>query len=59
MARRILGERNVRKLSKVGRGRTMAVTLPIEFMRELKWREKQKVVITKRGKGLYIEDWKK
>jgi antitoxin component of MazEF toxin-antitoxin module len=36
----------------------MAVTLPIELMRELKWREKQKVVVTKRGNKLIIEDWK-
>jgi len=58
MARKKLDERNVRKLSKVGRGRTMSVTLPIEFMRELKWREKQKVVVTKKGSKLIIEDWK-
>jgi bifunctional DNA-binding transcriptional regulator/antitoxin component of YhaV-PrlF toxin-antitoxin module len=35
----------------------MSVTLPIEFVRELKWREKQKVVITKRGDSLIIKDW--
>ena len=58
MARRSLEERNIRKLSRVGRGRTIAVTLPIELVRELKWREKQKVVVKKRGKGLIIEDWK-
>lgn len=59
MARRILEERNIRKLNKVGRGRTIAVTLPIELIRELGWREKQKVVVKKRGSGLLIEDWKK
>lgn len=48
MARRKLDERNIRKLSKVGRGRTMSATLPIELVRELKWREKQKVVVTKK-----------
>jgi len=32
----------------------MAVTLPIELIRELKWREKQKVTITKRGDTLII-----
>jgi len=35
------------------------VTLPIELVRKLKWRQKQKVVILRRGKGLIIEDWKK
>ena len=58
MARRKLGEQNIRKLQKVGNG-SVSVTLPIELVRELKWREKQKVVIRKRGKGLVIEDWKK
>lgn len=58
MARRSLAERNVRKLNKVGRGRTMAVTLPIELVRELGWREKQKVVVKKKGQTLVIEDWK-
>ncbi len=37
----------------------MSVTLPIELVRELGWREKQKVVVKKRGSGLLIEDWKK
>ena len=58
MARRKLHERNVRKLSRVGGGRSISVTLPVEFIRELKWREKQKVVVTKRGNKLIIEDWK-
>src|SRR3989344_558296 len=35
------------------------VTIPIEIIRELKIRENQKVVITKRGKGILIQDWKK
>ena len=58
MARRKLGEQNIRKLQKVGNG-SVSVTIPIELIRELKWREKQKVVIRRRGKGLVIEDWKK
>jgi hypothetical protein len=40
MARRKLEDKNIRKLFRVGRGHTMAVTLPIELVRELKWREK-------------------
>ncbi len=54
MARRKLEEKGIRKLFRVGRGHTMAVTLPIELIRELKWREKQKVTITKRGDTLII-----
>ncbi|GAI36178.1 unnamed protein product [marine sediment metagenome] len=59
MARRKLEQRNTRKLFRTGRGATVAVTLPIEIVRELKWREKQKVVIRKRGKGILIVDWVK
>jgi len=59
MARRKLNERNIRKIGKFGGGRSLFVTLPIEIARDLKWREKQKVVIKKRGKGILITDWQK
>jgi antitoxin component of MazEF toxin-antitoxin module len=59
MARRKLKDRNIRKLNRTGRGKSIMVTLPIEFIRELKWRDKQKVVVTKHGDKLIIEDWKK
>lgn len=58
MPRRGLGEQNIRKLQKVGNG-SVSVTLPIELVRKLKWREKQKVVVRQRGRGLIIEDWKR
>jgi antitoxin component of MazEF toxin-antitoxin module len=59
MSRRKLSERNIRKLSRVGRGASISVTLPIEIIRQLKWREKQKVVVKKIGNRIVIEDWKK
>jgi len=59
MARRKLEDRNVRKLTRTGSGKSISVTLPIEIVRALKWRDKQKVVVTKRGKGILIKDWKK
>ena len=58
MARRKLTDRNTRKLLK-NSGGSIQVTLPIEFIRELKWRNKQKVVITKKGNTLIIKDWEK
>ena len=58
MARRSLEERNIRKLLK-NSGGSIQVTLPIEFIRELKWRDKQKVVVKKSGSKLIIEDWKR
>ncbi len=58
MARRKLEDKNIRKLTKVGR-QSIAVTLPIEIVRELKWREKQKVTVKKVRGGILIKDWKK
>lgn len=58
MARRKLKNKNIRKLSRIG-NKSIGLTLPIDFLRELKWREKQKVVVKKRGNKLIIEDWKK
>jgi virulence-associated protein VagC len=58
MARSKLSQRNVRKLTRVGRF-SMSVTLPREMIDFLHWREKQKVVVRRVGKKLIIEDWKK
>ena len=55
MARRNSYDKNTRKLTKLGD--SYALTLPIDIVRELGWREKQKVVVTKRGKGILIQDW--
>jgi len=43
----------------MGGGRSMGLTIPIDMIRDLKWRERQKVVVKKVGKRLIIEDWKK
>ncbi len=58
MSRRKLKDRNIRKLSKRTNG-TYALTLPIELIRELKWRDKQKLVVEKADKKIIIKDWKK
>lgn len=58
MPTRKLEDKNIRKLTKVGR-QSIAVTLPIEIVREFGWREKQKVIVKKSGKRIVIEDWKK
>lgn len=60
MARRKLEEKNIRKITKSG-GKSYSMTLPIEFVRILRWRESQKVVVSidKRRKRLIIKDWKK
>ncbi len=49
--------KDVRKLTKVG-GKSIAVTLPIDLVRELGWKEKQKVSVKRVHGGLLIKDWK-
>lgn len=39
-------------------GKNYVVVLPVEFVRHLKWQERQKLDITLDGKRLIIEDWK-
>lgn len=55
MTRRKSHEENIRKISKSGA--SYAVTIPISAMRELGWKEKQKVVVEKRGSGLAVKDF--
>ncbi|MDP2933186.1 MAG: hypothetical protein Q8N81_03560 [bacterium] len=50
-------EQNIRKLTKMG-GRSLGLTLPIELVAELKWKEKQKVVVKKIRGGLSVRDWR-
>lgn len=57
MARRPLKERNIRKLTRTGGGKSISLTLPIEDIRELGWRDRQKVVVERKGKTLIIKDW--
>jgi len=56
--KRKIEERNIRKLTRTGSGVSVSVTLPIEYVRELGWRDRQKVVVNKKGEKLIIEDWK-
>ena len=60
MPRRKLENRNVRYLRKTVRG-SYFVTLPVEFIRGLSWKRRQKIRIDidKRRKRLIIKDWKK
>jgi len=53
---RKLKEKNIRKLTKMGRGRSMGITLPIEIIGKLEWKEHQKVVVKLSGKKIIIED---
>jgi len=61
MPRRKLEERATRKLMRLGNSETgsIVVSIPIEIIRELRWREGQRVVVRKINKNITIRDWKK
>ena len=58
MSVRKMEDKNIRKLAKIGK-QSIGLTLPIEVVRELKWKEKQKVVVKRVRGGVLIKDWKK
>jgi antitoxin component of MazEF toxin-antitoxin module len=59
MAIRKLKEKNIRKLTRMGReGSSLGMTIPKELITKLGWRERQKVTVKKVGKKLIVEDWK-
>jgi len=51
-------EANIRKLTKIGK-QSIGLTLPIDVVRKLGWKERQKVVIKVERKRIIIKDWKK
>jgi bifunctional DNA-binding transcriptional regulator/antitoxin component of YhaV-PrlF toxin-antitoxin module len=58
MGRRKIQNRNIRKIQKSKQ--MYYISIPIEIMREFKWKERQKVVVEKYGsKRIIIRDWEK
>jgi len=55
MAVRKQEDKNIRKITRVGKT-SLAVTLPIDLVRELGWREKQRVVAKRIKGGVAIRD---
>jgi len=56
MASRRIDKRHIRNIQQ-SHG-TYYITIPVDMVRSLKWRERQKVVVKKFGKGIRIVDWK-
>jgi hypothetical protein len=50
-------EKNIRKLAKIGKQST-GVTLPIEDVRELGWRQGQKLAVKRIKGGFEVRDWR-
>ena len=51
-------EQNIRKLTRMG-GKSLGLTLPVELVKDLKWKEKQKVKVARTRGGILIKDWKR
>ena len=47
---------NIRKIVKNGRG-SYYINIPKDIFKELRWRERQKLIVEKKGKTLIIRDW--
>jgi hypothetical protein len=45
MTRRKIEERHIRSLTKVSSGTSYAVTIPMEYIRKLKWRGRQIILM--------------
>lgn len=57
MADRKSGQEELRKTEKLGG--SLAITLPVAYVRKLGWKAKQKLVVKLRGKKVVVEDWEK
>ncbi|MDP3740863.1 MAG: AbrB/MazE/SpoVT family DNA-binding domain-containing protein [bacterium] len=57
MAKKTRKKQNIHKLSRIG-PRSLGITLPAEFLDDLNWREKQKLVVRKSHGRLIISDWR-
>ncbi len=57
MANKKSTERNVRKLTKIGRN-SVGITFPIEIVRSLGWRERQRVSVKRVRGGVIVRDYR-
>ncbi|KKU50092.1 MAG: hypothetical protein UX71_C0002G0063 [Parcubacteria group bacterium GW2011_GWA1_47_10] len=57
MANRKSTQRGVRKITKSGG--SLGISLPIEVVKKLGWREKQRVTVRRIHGGVSVKDWKK
>lgn len=50
-------DKSVRKIMQLST-HSYGITLPVDDLRTLGWKEKQKVVVRREGERFIIEDWK-
>lgn len=58
MTRRKNEESNIRNLTKISGGSSYAVTIPMEYIKKLNWRAKQKLDVKLYQDRIIIRDWK-
>jgi bifunctional DNA-binding transcriptional regulator/antitoxin component of YhaV-PrlF toxin-antitoxin module len=58
MTRRKMEDRHIRSLTKVSGGTSYGITIPMEYIRKLKWRAKQKLEVKLYQDRIIIRDWK-
>lgn len=58
MPNRSHDERSVRSLTQSSAG-SYLVTIPVEYIKSLNWKAKQKVVVKLTSDGIIIKDWEK
>jgi len=58
MAMKKLVDKSIRKLTRAGKT-SLSVTIPVEIIKDLGWKEKQKVKVKRIHGGVEIRDWKK
>ena len=58
MTRRKIEESHIRSLTKISGGTSYGITIPMEYIRKLKWRAKQKLEVKLAGESIIINDWK-
>ena len=56
MADKKYSDRNIRKITR--NGTSHSVSIPVEFLKQLGWKERQKVVVKKIRGGIQIKDWR-
>ncbi len=58
MTRRKSGETQIRTLRKISGGSSYGVTVPLEYIKKLNWKAKQKVEVKLYKDHVIIRDWK-
>lgn len=56
MGARKVSEQQIRNLTTNSTG-TYSISLPLQLIHDLGWRRGQRLVVTKQGKKIVIQDW--